>query len=388
MRMAARTWRFVMLPSLLVAVAVAAPCAPIPKDATPTTSGPAPRVAAVRADGSGVVWISAQVWEKRKVPQTVWVMENGKQVMKQREVEQNVNNYIHKALSDFGAKFYTADGSTLTLEDANRRLKKGATLLITADGKPISKGWLRAVARDTVIMQTEGLAHAHFQYNMYNQEGSVLPTTAAPRLAMFQSDEAGSVQVAVNSGSGNNNGGPVYIEDIGGGRMIRGRAVAWQGDLDGYYPAGGGTNPTFGKKSLADVKFDAYDLTGTMIRRSDALKRLRAGGLVLLAGDNKFPDSSFLSAFREDILVLVSGEFNFPQGVPNPYDMAVKSDKPPPGTDKPAPADAPVPAGGAVAPAIQLKVAPAAIIKQVQVAPLARPAKEEVKPAEKPAKRD
>ena len=58
-----------MLPSLLVAAAVTAPAAPVPRDAVPNTTGPAPRVVAVKADGSGAVWITAQIAEKRKMMQ-------------------------------------------------------------------------------------------------------------------------------------------------------------------------------------------------------------------------------------------------------------------------------------------------------------------------------
>jgi len=369
-----------MLPSLLVAAAVAAPGAPIPQDAVPNTTGPAPRVVAVKADGTGTVWITAQVWEKRKVQQHFAVIENGKQVVKQQEVEQNVSNYIHKSLGDFSAKFATAAGSALSLEDATRRVKDGATLLITADGKPIDKSWLRAVAGDTVVMQAEGLAHAHFQYNQYNQGNTPLPTTAAPRLALLRADESGAVKAAVNPNGGNAYGNQIYYQDLAGGRFGGGRAVMIQGgiNIDGAYygPATDTKSGPDGKKLLADVKFDAYDVTGKLVPKSDALKRLRAGGLVLLAGDNKFPDTDYLKAFRDDILVLVSGEFVFPQGVPNPYDSLVKSATLTPA--KPAP-PAPGAVIGRVAPAIQLRLAPA-LARPVQIAPAA-PAKAPAPPA-------
>ena len=56
----------------------------------------------------------------------------------------------------------------------------GATLLVTADGKPVDRAWFRAVEGDTVVMQAEGLAHAHFQYDQYNTADTALPTTASP----------------------------------------------------------------------------------------------------------------------------------------------------------------------------------------------------------------
>jgi hypothetical protein len=342
-----------------------------------------------------------------KMQQHYTTIENGKAVIKQQEVEQNVANSIHKSLGEFGGKFTTADGTALTAEQATKRVKDGATLLVTADGKPVDKGWLRAVEGDTVIMVAEGLAHAHFQYAQgYNAGPSALPTTAAPRLVMLCPDEAGAVKLAVNT-NGVNNGNQIYYDDFRGGRVIRGggavmiqNGVAWGVDDGGFAPVQPDAKPgPDGKKLLADVKFDAFDLNGKLVPRAEALKRLKAGGLVLLAGDNRFPDPEYLKAFREDVLVLASGEFVFPQGMTNPYDMPVKpTAQPAPGPGKPAPPIAqPVPAIGLVAPAAQLKIAPA-VIKQAAVPapapavdlpapkPEAKPAaKPEEKPAEKPA---
>jgi hypothetical protein len=237
-----------------------------------------------------------------------------------------------------------------------------------------------------------------------------MPMTAAPRLAMFCSDDAGAVKVAVNPNGANGYANTVYYNDIGGGfnggRIIRGRAVMIQNNIewDGvdyamYNNAPGGPST----KSLAEVKFDAYDMTGRMVSRKEALKRLQAGGMVLLAGDNRFPDPEYLKAFRDDLLVLVSGEFVFQLGQTNPYDMPVKVAANQPG--KPAPPAAPAaPVIGVAVPVGNVQIAPA-IIKPVKLAPaqvapaVAKPAavkpaadnkqpaaKPEEKPAEKPVK--
>ena len=372
-----------MLPSLLITAAITVPGAPIPKDAVPNTTGPAPRIVAVKSDSNGAVWITAQVWEKRKVQQQFFAVENGKQVMKQQEVEQNVSNYIHKTIGAFGAKFSTADGAALSTEEATKRVKDGATLLVTADGKPIDRAWLRAVESDTVIMHAEGLAHAHFQYNLYGPANSTLPTTASPRLAMLYADEAGAVNVAVNPNGGSANGNTVYYQDLGGGQF-RGRAIAVQGNfvIDGngtVLQQGGAKSAMENRKLLTDIKFDAYDAAGKRVPRAEALKRLGAGGLVLLAGDNRFPDAVYLKAFRDDILVLVSGEFFFPAGMPNPYDMPVKTAGAPPGPGLANSIIRPAPAVRLIAPAAQLRVAPV-VIKPVAPAPQPK-----AKPAEKPA---
>jgi hypothetical protein len=207
-----------MLPSLLVAVTLTAPGAPVPKDVVPNTTGPAPRIVAAKADASGSVWITAQVYQKQKATQQFFTVENGKQVMKQQEIEQIVPNYIRKTIGDFGGKFGTVDGTPLNAEEATRRVKDGATLLVTSDGKPVDAGWLKAVAGDTIIMTAEGLGEAHFVcgYAPY-------PSTASPRLAMLGTNDKGEVRVPVNPNMRNSNG--VVYDDFGRGRAIRGRMV-------------------------------------------------------------------------------------------------------------------------------------------------------------------
>ena len=194
------------------------------------------------------------------------------------------------------------------------------------------------------------------------------------------------MKVAVNGGTANANN--VNYGDLGGGRVVRGRVVAFQGNIqfdDGSLVPQSDINTVVdNRKLLSDVKFDAYDVSGKLIPRAEAINRLRAGGLVLLAGDNKLPDAAYLKSFRDDILVLVSGEFVFPQGMPNPYDMPVKSATAPPGPGRGDPVVRPAPAIGLVAPAVQLRVAPA-VIQAVPIAPAPKPeAKPAAKPAEKP----
>src|SRR5579872_2411848 len=103
-----------MVPSLLVAATLVAPAAPIPKDTLPNPTGPAPRILAVKANSAGGVTIVAMLYEKRKIQQQVVVNENGKQVVKQQEVEMMTTSYIQKSLGDFGGKFTMADGSEIT----------------------------------------------------------------------------------------------------------------------------------------------------------------------------------------------------------------------------------------------------------------------------------
>lgn len=369
-----------MVSSLLVVAAIAAPGAPVPKDTLPNPTGLAPRILAVKANSSGSISIVAIVYEKRKIQQQIIVMENGKQVVKQQETEITTSTYIQKNLGDFGGKFTTADGSDINVEQATRRVKDGATILITTDGKPIDPSWLRAVGGDTVVMHTNELAQAQFQYGH-----SSLPTTPNPRLIMLGTDEKGNVRVPVNTNCGANQ----YYDEFGGfqnnvrvfragagARMILNGNVV-QFDSDGAAaPATKAADPD-GKKTLEDIRFDAYDLEGKLIPKTDAMKRLKAGGLVLFAGDNRFPDPEYLKAFRDDLMVLVSAEFVFPPGMANPYDPPAKPAPVVKQVAAPVMAAVPlvlIPAQALPVPAVRIQIAPAAALK---------PAPKET-PAEKP----
>lgn len=376
-----------MLPSLLIAATITAPGAPTPKETLPAPTGPAPRILAVKANGAGIIWIVATIFEKRKIQQQIIVNENGKQVVKQQQQEIMTSTYIQKSLGDFGGKFTTADGSVLTAEQAAKRVKDGATILITTDGKPIDSSWLKAVSGDTIIMVTDELSHAYFQHGH-----SSLPSTPAPRLVMLGTDDKGAVRLAVNANGDSNQG---FYDDIGGFngglRVMRGngRMVVINGNIMPLEMDGSAAPPTKpagpdGKKALEDIRFDAYDLTGKLIPKSEALKRLKAGGLVLFAGDNRFPDSEYLKGFHQDLIVLVSSELTFQPGQSNPYDLPVKSSDAAPVKRLVAPAPPLAPAVAPV-PAIQIQFAPAVVVQKA--VPIAPPPAPKEAPAEKPAEK-
>lgn len=94
-----------------------------------------------------------------------------------------------------------------------------------------------------------------------------------------------------------------------------------------------------------------------MVSRNEALTRLKAGGLTIVAGDNRFPDSDYLKAFREDLLVIVSPELVFHPGQTNPFDRPTTKVAAPAGAQPANPVQA-VPA---------IRIAQPAVIKQVQI---------------------
>lgn len=383
-----------MLPTLLVAATLTAPGAPIPKETLPNPVGPAPRILAVRANETGSVWISAIVFEKRKIQIQFWVMENGKQVLKQQEQEQIFSTYIQKTLGEFSGKFSTADGTTLTSEQASKLVKDGGTILIAPEGKPVDPSWLRTVSGDTVVMYTDELTYAHFQFGH-----SELPKTHAPRLVLLGTDEKGSVRVPVNPSPSTAN---LINDDFGGFqngnmRVIRNgaRVVMVNGNFMQIDTEGSGTGPTKpvgpdGKKALEDIRFDAFDMSGKLIPKADALKRLKAGGFALFSGDKRFPDTEYLKAFREDTIVLASADFVFAPGAPNPYDPQPKNAAPAANLVAPGVVVAPALAPPVAALKIQVVPAAAPAVVPVKIAPPAPPAKEApaAKPAEKTKEKD
>ena len=65
-----------MYPSLGLSAALVVPAAPVPRDTAPNTSGPAPRVIALKADATGTVRIVGSIPTKITVTNTHFVIEN------------------------------------------------------------------------------------------------------------------------------------------------------------------------------------------------------------------------------------------------------------------------------------------------------------------------
>ncbi|MDB5309145.1 MAG: hypothetical protein JWO38_3347 [Gemmataceae bacterium] len=294
-----------MLTSFVLGAALVAPAAPVPRDTNPAPVGPAPWVVYLKADDSGRVALT--VYKNLKVTQTrlVTTVENGNPVTKQvqEEVDRLLPSYL--VLGDLNARFATAQGTALTPEGVMRRAKDGLVVLVSADGKPVEKAWLRAVDPDAVVVTAEGLV------SPVAPRPAVAVPTAAPRLVLLGTGADGKVQVAYNPMPGGGFGGNVAVGR--GGRVVFvnnggvNQPVFLNEDVS-FTPTVPAVSAGAPVKALEDVTFDACDLTGKLIGREDVLKRLKAGGLVLVAGDNRVPDPAYLKMFRGDLLVLVSTE--------------------------------------------------------------------------------
>jgi hypothetical protein len=299
-----------MYPSLLFSAALIAPAAPVPRDAVPNPTGPAPRVLALKADDGGAVRVSGTIPTKVTVSNTFFVIEqvveNGQTVQKQvqKQVEQDVvtSQYFDKSLADFNGTFATAAGTPLTLDEVTSRVKGGATVLASADGKPVAKTWLKAVDPDTIVMVADGLSHAQV-----HAVGGVLPSTPMPVPTMLCADETGKVQAPCTSAPLNANGAD-FNDGAFAGRVVRGRGGFRP--IDPFGPQQ--MNAKVVHKPIADVAFEAYERSGKRVPRGEALKRLAAGGMVLVAGDNRMPDEAYLKVFHPDTIVLVGADLVLP----------------------------------------------------------------------------
>jgi hypothetical protein len=296
-----------MVPSLVLGTLLLAPAAPVPADTIPTPTGPAPQVVCLKADSNGEVKVHGYTVQKQKYTQSMVTVVNGKQEVKQVEREQTVPLHFNRQLTEVGGKITTAGGTELTPAAAAQRVAGGAVVLVSADGKPVEKGWLRAVHPETVVIAAESLAGAVLVPPSPN-----LPTTPAPRLVLLAADADGRVNVAFNAGGA---GVPGQYEEQfvgrGGVVVVNGQVLQRGGYNPGQGAAFGGEYPA---RPLDDVKFEAYELDGRAVPRADALRRLKAGGLVVIAGDARLPDAEYLKPFRGDLLVLVSSELALPPG--------------------------------------------------------------------------
>lgn len=355
-----------MLTSMLFGAALAAPGAPVPSSADPAPAGPAPWVLHLKVDESQNQRAQIMISKTQKVTQSRAVFENvnGQQVQKivQEQVERLVNSYV--LLDNVNPTLTTAGGMKITMETLLKRAKTGVVLLISADGKPVSKNWLRAIDSDAIIAVSDSLVSESAPRSLYASP------TAAPRLALIGTDMKGDAIVPVNPTAKNVN---VGYGGRGGQMIMANGQMMFFDDAVGYYsPYQNPSNAEAPLKKLSEVEFESYDLSGKAVSKADAMKRLSAGGFALIAGDNRMPDPAFRDQFRGDLLVLVSNELiNVPTG-----------------KKKTSGAPAPAAVRGA-APPVLLQAAPALrIAPAIKAVPAPAPAQKEEAPAPAPAKKD
>jgi len=297
----------------------------------------------LQADASGHVQL--MLFRKQKFTQARQVTEtvNGKTTTKivHEQVERIGQQYV--LVETMNAKCVTVRGVEIPSATVMKRAEKGLTVYISADGKPVSKCWLRMMDPEAVIVMADGLQSLAAPRSLQHPE-------VPPRLARLGTDASGKVQVAYNPAglsSPNNmaSNRVVFMNGLGA------RQVMFNDYAYGY---SGNTTPSATVapvKSLDQIKFEAYDLTGKRVAKAEAFRQLQAGGFALIAGDDSVPDAAFLKMYRGDLLVLVSPELmNVPTGKKGQAGIA-----------------APIPLPAVRAGAVRVLVRPAAVLKVAPV---------------------
>ncbi len=124
------------------------------KDPTKVPRGPAPQriVVADVETGDAIFTARLTVPVNLVVYEQQTVMRDGVPVKvvvpKNRTVDQVV--VVRHNVGDF--EFTTPDGKKLTREDVLKRMKKGDTLVISADGKPVDPRHLQGIKGDVLIL--------------------------------------------------------------------------------------------------------------------------------------------------------------------------------------------------------------------------------------------
>src|SRR5207302_43758 len=105
--------------------------------------------------------------------------------------------------------------------------------------------------------------------------------TSAPRVEMLAADADGKIRVTINPAATQGPANMAYARF--------GNAVVFD-EMESFSPALPVPSTGNDKKLLTDVNFEAYTMDGRIVPRTEALNRLKAGGLVLVGGNNRQPD--------------------------------------------------------------------------------------------------
>jgi hypothetical protein len=141
-----------MLTSFVLSMALAAP---VPPPAPPVASGPAPRLLELKPDASGKIMVAVVRMEKIQIGQGGAVLPGGAApAVITREIARTSMVELSQ-VKDLTVT--TADGKKLEVADALKQLDKGGTVIVSADGKPVSPNFLKLFKDDVLILASPEL---------------------------------------------------------------------------------------------------------------------------------------------------------------------------------------------------------------------------------------
>lgn len=148
-----------MLTSFVLTMAIAAP---VPAAPAPVANGPLPRLMELKADASGkvVVTVVRNKTQKIQIGAGNAIAPGGAApAVITREVQ--VPEIAQVELGEVkDLAITTADGKKVEATDAVAKLKNGATVVVSADGKPVSPNHLKLFKDDVLVLAAPELAAA------------------------------------------------------------------------------------------------------------------------------------------------------------------------------------------------------------------------------------
>lgn len=134
--------------------------APVPPPAAPVATGTAPRVMELKPNTDGKILVAITRQDKQKVAVAggaAVLPGNARPAVLEREI--NVSRSMTVELGEVkDLTITTADGKKLDLDDAKKKLEKGAIVVISADGSPVSPAYLKVFKDDTLVLVSKELA--------------------------------------------------------------------------------------------------------------------------------------------------------------------------------------------------------------------------------------
>lgn len=146
-----------MFANIACALALISPGAPVPKD-TPKTAvaGVAPRILELKPNNEGKIVVQVRRMEPLKA-----IVGNGA-IPAKALPERMVARVSTVELSEVkDLKVMTAGGKSLELKEAMEKIKDGAIVVMTSDGKPVDVSFLRVFKDDTLVFTSPELIGAN-----------------------------------------------------------------------------------------------------------------------------------------------------------------------------------------------------------------------------------
>ena len=152
-----------MLPALFASLLLSTSAAfvPVPEKTPPLTGAPpiVQAISSVDAD-KGLVLVEQTRTERVPVQVAESINVNGQTITRVRTEYKEVPTVTKQAFPVKDGKVQTADGKKLTAAEALKRLKAGTPIVISADGNPVSPGYLAIFQPDTIVLIREASAAA------------------------------------------------------------------------------------------------------------------------------------------------------------------------------------------------------------------------------------